>query len=156
MNRIKELREDFGLTQTELAKEINTSQRNISRWEKDEIEMGANFAVTMAKYFNVSVEYLLGISNEDDLPALSNIVKNKKNPIADRPPSDIVTEKFIDEFKDLFSEKTFRHGSGYPHFCSRLYLQLSQKRWYEYGKGLKIAYYKSFCRMYLLYARSEV
>ena len=108
MNRIKELREDFGLTQTELAKEINTSQRNISRWEKDEIEMGANFAVTMAKYFNVSVEYLLGISNEDDLPALSNIVKNKKNPIADRPPSDIVTEKFIDEFKDLFSEKTFR------------------------------------------------
>ena len=108
MNRIKELREDFGLTQTELAKEINTSQRNISRWEKDEIEMGANFAVTMAKYFNVSVEYLLGISNEDDLPALSNIVKNKKNPIADRPPWDIVTEKFIDEFKDLFSEKTFR------------------------------------------------
>ena len=114
MNRIKELREDFGLTQTELAKEINTSQRNISRWEKDEIEMGANFAVTMAKYFNVSVEYLLGISNEDDLPALSNIVKNKKNPIAYRPPSDIVTEKFIDEFKDLFSEKTFRqHAQRY-------------------------------------------
>lgn len=74
MNRIKELREDFGLTQTELAKEINTSQRNISRWEKDEIEMGANFAVTMAKYFNVSVEYLLGISNEDDLPALSKSI----------------------------------------------------------------------------------
>ena len=120
MNRIKELREDFGLTQTELAKEINTSQRNISRWEKDEIEMGANFAVTMAKYFNVSVEYLLGISNEDDLPALSNIVKNKKNPIADRPPSDIA-DNFIKEFGSLLSEENYIK-------LSRLYKLMNERQ----------------------------
>ena len=48
------------------------------------------------------------------------------------------------------------HGSGYPHLCPRVYMQLSQKRRYEYGKCPKIAYYKSFCRMYLLCARSEV
>lgn len=108
MNRIKELREELGLTQTALANEINTSQRNISRWEKNEIEMGASFALTLAKYFNVSVEYLLGIPEEVNSSTLPYSAKAKKNPIANKSPSDIVVENFIDEFKDLFSEKTFR------------------------------------------------
>ncbi len=108
MNRIKELREELGLTQTALANEINTSQRNISRWEKNEIEMGASFALTLAKYFNVSVEYLLGIPEEANSSTLPYSAKAKKNPIANKSPSDIVVENFIDEFKDLFSEKTFR------------------------------------------------
>lgn len=75
MNRIKELREELGLTQSELALKTNTSQRNISRWEKNEIEMGANFAITLARYFNVSVEYLLGMSDEsaeNDFSVLHN------------------------------------------------------------------------------------
>ena len=109
MNRIKELREEYNLTQTDLANAVNTSQRNISRWEKGEIEMGANFAITLAKYFNVSVEYLLGLSDELDFPILTidHLPEKKKAPIAKRTQLSEIQENFINEFKDFFSEKTF-------------------------------------------------
>ncbi len=98
MNRIKELREELGLTQSELALKTNTSQRNISRWEKNEIEMGANFAITLARYFNVSVEYLLGMSDESaendfsvlhnrkttDINIPSEILQNPLLPLSDK------------------------------------------------------------------------
>ena len=106
MNRIKELREDFGLTQTDLAKAINTSQRNISRWEKNEIEMGANFAISLAKYFNVSIEFLLGISSDNDIDNY-NLPEKKEAPIAERSRLSELQENYIDEFKTLFSEETF-------------------------------------------------
>lgn len=109
MNRIRDLREEYNLTQTDLAKAVNTSQRNISRWEKGEIEMGANFAIALAKYFNVSVEYLLGLSDEYDFPILTidHLPEKKKAPIAERTQLSEIQENFISEFKEFFSEKTF-------------------------------------------------
>ena len=109
MNRIRDLREEYNLTQTDLAKAVNTSQRNISRWEKGEIEMGANFAIALAKYFNVSVEYLLGLSDEYDFPILTidHLPEKKKAPIAERTQLSEIQENFISEFKEFFAEKTF-------------------------------------------------
>lgn len=57
--RIKELRLESGLTQSQVAKAINTSQRNIGRWENGENEPTASFLVALADFFNVSIDYLL-------------------------------------------------------------------------------------------------
>ena len=162
---LKELRNEQGLTQKELSKKIGITASAIGFLENGQREPLATTLAAYADYFGVSLDYLMG--REDETGALTyepKSITTKKNPITDRPPSDIVTEKFIDEFKDLFFRKDFpaicaalpRHGSGYPHLCPRVYMQLSQKRRYEYGKCSKIAYYKSFCRMYLLCARLEV
>lgn len=62
--RIKELRQEKELTQIDIAKGINTSQRNISRWENGENEPSSSFVIKLAKYFDVSADYLLGL--EDD------------------------------------------------------------------------------------------
>ncbi len=62
--RIKELRTELNLTQFELAKAINTSQRNISRWENGENEPTASFISALAEFFSVSVSYLLGTDSE--------------------------------------------------------------------------------------------
>ena len=73
MNRLKELRElrkAKNMTQSELAKVINVSEKTISRWEKDDTLMKANKTKELAKFFNVSVGYLLGI---DDVSAKDNI-----------------------------------------------------------------------------------
>lgn len=67
MNRIKELRLEAELTQEDVAKAIGTSQRNIGRWESNEREMGAHFAIELSHFFNVSVEYLLGFSSDEEL-----------------------------------------------------------------------------------------
>lgn len=59
MNRLKSLRKEVGLSQSELAKEIKVSEKTISRWEKEETLMKANKAKVLADYFGVDVPYLL-------------------------------------------------------------------------------------------------
>lgn len=61
--KIKELRIENQLTQTELAKILNCHQSMIARWEKNECEPTESYIRNAAKYFNVSSDYLLGLSD---------------------------------------------------------------------------------------------
>ena len=62
--RIKELREQKCLSQLDVANGINTSQRNIGRWETGANEPSSSFVLKLADFFDVSTDYLLG--REDD------------------------------------------------------------------------------------------
>ena len=53
-------RTKVGLSQEQLAKEINTSQQNISRWEKNEVEPSISFCITLADYYDISLDELVG------------------------------------------------------------------------------------------------
>ncbi len=59
--RLKELREDNGLSQNMLAKELNYSQAAIARWEANKQIPNIDVAICVAKYFNVTTDYLLGL-----------------------------------------------------------------------------------------------
>jgi transcriptional regulator with XRE-family HTH domain len=59
--RLKDLREDARLSQTELAKAVNLGQTTISHWELNERVPNAEAVVKFAKFFNVSADYLLGL-----------------------------------------------------------------------------------------------
>lgn len=63
-NRIKELREKKGLSQEELAKKLNISQQAISLYEKGDREPKLETWQKLADFFNVPVDYLLGISKD--------------------------------------------------------------------------------------------
>lgn len=67
--RIKELREQFSLSQERLALEIQTSQRNIGRWENGENEPTYSQLIKLADFFGCSVDYLIG--REDDFGNVS-------------------------------------------------------------------------------------
>ena len=58
--RLKELRKKKGLSQLRLATDLNTTQNTISRYETGEREPGIDELITIADYFNVSVDYLIG------------------------------------------------------------------------------------------------
>lgn len=58
--RVKELREEAGLSQRKLAEEINVSQANISRWEKGTQDPSTDWLIVLADYFKVTVDCLLG------------------------------------------------------------------------------------------------
>lgn len=63
MNRIAELRKEKHLHQIGLAVKINVSQYTISAYETGRQQPSADMLVTLADFFNVSVDYLLGRSN---------------------------------------------------------------------------------------------
>ena len=58
--RLKELRKRKGLSQLRLATDLQTTQNTISRYETGEREPGIDELIKIANYFNVSVDYLLG------------------------------------------------------------------------------------------------
>lgn len=58
--RLKELRKKKGISQLRLATELNTTQNTISRYETGEREPGIAELIKIADYFNVSVDYLIG------------------------------------------------------------------------------------------------
>lgn len=63
VQRIRDLREDNDLTQTEVAKILNTNQKVYSRYETAENEMPIRHLITLCKFYNVSADYILGFTN---------------------------------------------------------------------------------------------
>ena len=66
MIRLKELRLEKGLSQSELAIEIETTQRNVSNWENGNSEPDIQMILKMSKFFEVNVDYFLGDTGEPD------------------------------------------------------------------------------------------
>ena len=62
--RIKTLRNEKGIGQNLLARELELSNASISYWENAKQEPSAQAIYKMAKYFGVSADYLLGISDD--------------------------------------------------------------------------------------------
>lgn len=58
------MREDHDLTQTDIAKLLNTSQTVYSRYERDERTLPTEMLYTLALYYNISADYLLGLTDE--------------------------------------------------------------------------------------------
>lgn len=63
MNRLKELRIEKDLSQSKLAELFNISQQAVSHYEKGIRGIDSSLITNLAKFFDVSTDYLLGISN---------------------------------------------------------------------------------------------
>ncbi|MBE6605646.1 MAG: helix-turn-helix transcriptional regulator [Ruminococcaceae bacterium] len=59
--RIKDLREDHDYKQTDIAKILGTSRQQVGRWENGLQMMGVDKYIILAKFYNVSADYLLGL-----------------------------------------------------------------------------------------------
>ncbi len=60
--RLKELRTERNITQRQLGNLVNMSKMAISHWEKGHSEPSISQLITLANYFEVSVDYLIGKS----------------------------------------------------------------------------------------------
>ena len=65
MYRIRDLREDRDLTQADLAKVINTTQQQYSKMETGKADISGEKLILLAQFYNVSVDYILGLSSEE-------------------------------------------------------------------------------------------
>lgn len=62
--RIRDLREDRDLSQTEVAKFLNMSQTGYSKYEVGTNDIPTKILIQLANFYNTSVDYLLGITDE--------------------------------------------------------------------------------------------
>lgn len=61
--RITDLREDKDLKQEVIAQLLGTSQTQYSRWERGEREIPLHHMITLARYYGVSMDYIVGLTN---------------------------------------------------------------------------------------------
>lgn len=61
-SRIKQLRENRGLIQEILASELGITQQMLSKYERDVLRIKVDVLKRIAEYFNVTTDYLLGVS----------------------------------------------------------------------------------------------
>ncbi len=58
--RIREMREDRDLNQTQIAKILGMSQTGYSKYETGENDLPTSILIKLAKFYNTSIDYLLG------------------------------------------------------------------------------------------------
>ena len=66
MKNLKLLRKKSGLSQRDFAEIIHASQNTVSQWESGKREPSYAIAKEIANYFNVSVDYLLGVESKNE------------------------------------------------------------------------------------------
>ena len=64
MERLRDMREDRDLYQSDIAKILNVSQQTYSRYENDEISIDKDSLIKLALFYNTSVDYLLELTDE--------------------------------------------------------------------------------------------
>lgn len=63
MNRLRDLREDADLNQTQVAKVLGMSQTGYSKYETGENDIPTQVLIKLAAFYNTSTDYILGISD---------------------------------------------------------------------------------------------
>lgn len=58
--RLRELRSEFQMTQTELGKRVGASKQAVSSWENDVSQPSNDVLVKMSEVFSCSIDYILG------------------------------------------------------------------------------------------------
>ena len=62
--RIRDLREDHDLNQTQVASMLGMSQTGYSKYETGENDIPTAILIKLARYYNTSIDYLLGETNQ--------------------------------------------------------------------------------------------
>lgn len=100
-DRLRQLRNDLGLLQKDLAKKVKLSQQTISLYESGKREPDYDTLKKLADFFNVSVDYLLG--RTDIRTPITTAALSRTDGYDDDLPEE--AKKEIDNFKEYIREK---------------------------------------------------
>jgi transcriptional regulator with XRE-family HTH domain len=102
-SRLRKLREQKGLTQSDIAKIMGKSQRMISKYEKQESELDYITLLKYAAYFNVTTDSLLGrVNNQNEFLVYNNEFPDVLKPLLMTPARAVIK---ADEPNKLFTNE---------------------------------------------------
>ncbi len=107
--RIKDLREDADKTQSEIAEYLGTTAQYYGKYEKGEREIPFSRAIQLAKYYNVSLDYMADLTiyknkqmyNDDE-----NELLKKYSKLSERSKGRV--EQFIEQLYEKQEEQKFK------------------------------------------------
>lgn len=73
MNRIKQLRKEFGFTQQDLASKLNCSKSIIGLYENELRKPSMEILLKLSRIFDCNIDYLLGVSDVRSIPGLDDL-----------------------------------------------------------------------------------
>lgn len=79
MNRLKELREDRDLIQSEVAKILGITQTGYSKYEVETNDIPTDVLKKLARYYDTSIDYLLYLTDQRSAYPKSIVDVNKPN-----------------------------------------------------------------------------
>jgi transcriptional regulator with XRE-family HTH domain len=88
--KLKELRVSHGLTQIQLAHELDVSKQCVSNWENDNILPSIDMLVRISKYFYISCDYLLELDDHITLD-ITGLTSDQR----------AITQRLVKEFQHL-------------------------------------------------------
>ena len=62
--RLRDLREDADLKQRQIAELLDMTAQQYSLYERGDREIPFHHVITLAKYYNVSIDYIAGLTNQ--------------------------------------------------------------------------------------------
>ena len=110
---LKKMREEVDLTCKELSKILNVSSSVYNRWERNIITIPTKRLIELSNYYEVNIDYLLGLTNNKYHIKKTNFDINK----------------ISDNLKQIRKE----HGESLRIFCKRL--NTSNSTWHAYETG---------------------
>ena len=94
MNRLRQLRENADLSQREIAEKLFLHTTQYYRYESGKSDLPLQLAIRIARFYNVSIDYIAGISDQKS-PGKTE-AKNKDQIFAERVKRD---------YKEIYEEK---------------------------------------------------
>ena len=64
IGRLRDIREEHDLTQTEVARELHVCQKTYSDYERGIVRISGESLAVLAKFYNTSIDYLMGLTDE--------------------------------------------------------------------------------------------
>lgn len=62
--RIRDLREDSNLTQTDVAKYLHVKQNTYSQYENEQRQLPIAYLIALARFYKTSTDYILGLTDK--------------------------------------------------------------------------------------------
>ena len=107
---LKELREEKSVSMDKMVQDlknlydVNIAKSTISKWENNKADPSMEYARILIKYFNVSLDYLLGISKYKNKEEELHDYKNKMNEFNKNHNKNFYENKLMNSFNKLNDE----------------------------------------------------
>ncbi|MDR0380675.1 MAG: helix-turn-helix domain-containing protein [Oscillospiraceae bacterium] len=100
--RVKALRKKMGLSQAKFAEAIKSKQSTVGSWESGAREPGFSVVRSLAKFFGVSTDYLLGLTDEE-WPAPGSVSAPEPT-----PPRPVDSDEAWEVMRDMYERQELR------------------------------------------------